>query len=800
MTPLGTSCAVRRRLAAGAAALTAWVVAAAAVCGWAALAAAAEPNLIANGNFNGGLSGWTTTVVAPGWFAGYPKFFVNTEMFCLPSQTGNPYLALDVPGGADGYVETTVDLPAAPATLRLRTWGNLDPVTARVSVVDAAGTEHVLETFTPPRLQASPSSCTGLGPVVKSYPLDDHAGQSVRIRLRAWAAGANGTFVNFDDVTATAARPLVVNSKADGPDLAPGDGACDTGRKVSRKGKSEPECTLRGALEEANAHGGKDRISFDIPGRGVPKISLRNELPEATEAVVIDGATQPGVAKVELNGNRRTLTGLRLGGGGSTVRGLIVRDFSSAGLVLRGAGGHTVQGNTVGSGVYQQGAGLPGAVVIESPGNLVGGTSLEAANVVAGQPDFGGAGVVIAGAAALDNLVQGNVIGFDPASDPRLSGKPGETHDCRRLVFLCGVYVIDGASFNTIGGTGPEARNVISGNAYGVCIDHGEDNIVQGNYIGTDLTGASPGPVCNDRREGALGQGIGVEVRGGARNRIGGGPLPATAVVAAGQSPGPGVGPGLNPGEAPAGNLIAFNKSGVVIGEEAAPSHENSVQGNRIRGTDAFIQLAFGVWVLRGDGNLVGGEPADGNDIAKFTSGVRIEAGTRNAILSNTIHAFYLRAIDLPSVGSMPDDSLEGYGVTLNDLGDFDEGPNRLQNFPVLDWVFRAPDGSALIRGTLDAPPALVPRPFTIQFFAAGACLDDVIAFGPYPDWAEWGGGGRPVGSGLIDAAGVTTFEVTLPASAGVALGEAITATATDRDGNTSEYSPCVEVIPPPPA
>src|SRR5262249_12982761 len=56
---------------------------------------------------------------------------------------------------------------------------------------------------------------------------------------------------------------------------------------------------------------------------------------------------------------------------------------------------------------------------------------------------------------------------------------------------VTGVEILGGASHNTVGGTTTGARNVISGNANGVAIqDAGtKANLVQGNYIGTDVTG-----------------------------------------------------------------------------------------------------------------------------------------------------------------------------------------------------------------------------------------------------------------------------------------------------------------------
>src|SRR5438105_14215306 len=81
---------------------------------------------------------------------------------------------------------------------------------------------------------------------------------------------------------------FVVNSTGDGDDAFPGDGQCETavGNGV---------CTLRAAIEEANAHAGGDGISFSIPttdpgySNGVWTISLTKALPNISDGVNING-------------------------------------------------------------------------------------------------------------------------------------------------------------------------------------------------------------------------------------------------------------------------------------------------------------------------------------------------------------------------------------------------------------------------------------------------------------------------------------------------------------------------------
>jgi CSLREA domain-containing protein len=62
-------------------------------------------------------------------------------------------------------------------------------------------------------------------------------------------------------VPATHAQNFTVNSTADRVDLAPGDGTCATGQ-TAPDGSGSPECTLRAAVQEANADAGSHQITL----------------------------------------------------------------------------------------------------------------------------------------------------------------------------------------------------------------------------------------------------------------------------------------------------------------------------------------------------------------------------------------------------------------------------------------------------------------------------------------------------------------------------------------------------------
>jgi hypothetical protein len=91
-------------------------------------------------------------------------------------------------------------------------------------------------------------------------------------------------------------------------------------------------------------------------GSGFVSINPATELPTITGPVTINGTTQPGFAGtpiVELNGSGLSSfnCGLRLSGGNSTVRGLVINGFPGDGIRLSGSGGNVVEGNFIGTDV-----------------------------------------------------------------------------------------------------------------------------------------------------------------------------------------------------------------------------------------------------------------------------------------------------------------------------------------------------------------------------------------------------------------------------------------------------------------
>lgn len=219
-----------------------------------------------------------------------------------------------------------------------------------------------------------------------------------------------------------------------------------------------------------------------------------------------------------------------------------------------------------------------------------------------------------------------------------------------------------------------------------------------------------------------------------------------------------------------------FEQHGIrIVGPDAKG---NVVAGNFIgadvNGNGSPGNGAANVFVGSGaSSNIIGGDgPADGNIIAfAGSSGVIIDGvgSSGNEVRSNAVYSNTLLGIDLGQDG-----------VTNNDAGDGDAGPNGLQNYPEL-FLATADFGRTIISGSLTSAAS---TGYTLEFFANSAC-----------DASGNGEGERPIGTANVvtDSGGEVAFEVSVPYE--TPLDKVISATATDPTGSSSEFSPCIAVI-----
>ena len=199
-------------------------------------------------------------------------------------------------------------------------------------------------------------------------------------------------------------------------------------------GTCDTGCTLREAIAAANANPGADDIVFNIPGTGVHTITLIADLPLIIGPVTIDGYTQQPGASANT-----------LAVGNNAVLQIEVNGDNAFGGFLVAANDCTIRGLVINR--------------CDDDGILIAG---------------------LFGAIVSNTLIEGNFIGTDPGGTIALgNGSSG--------------VVIRGGTNNVIGGITPAARNLISGNiGSGVALEDGaSENVVEGNYIGTDAAGMS---------------------------------------------------------------------------------------------------------------------------------------------------------------------------------------------------------------------------------------------------------------------------------------------------------------------
>jgi hypothetical protein len=353
------------------------------------------------------------------------------------------------------------------------------------------------------------------------------------------------------------------------------------------------------------------------------------------------------------------------------------------------------------------------------------------------------------------DVIQGNYIGTNVAG---ATAQPNGGN---------GIQIIATPN-NVVGGTASSMRNLISGNGgEGVRIDGtlATRNIVQGNYIGTDVTGSN-----------AVGNtASGVYIRKAPNNSV--------------------IGNVVSGNIGFAGITICGSSScggGDVTGiDETSNATGNVVQGNFVgtnsAGTAALGNNGAGVSIDGAPNTQVGGAAATTHNVISFngTNDVQIfnPGATGNKIQGNTIQGKTAATTVGISVGAsltgntLSQNSISGHTGLGIDLAPPGVNPNvtgGANNYPV---IVIASVASGTISGTLNGPANAT---FTIEFFSNTSC-----------NVSGNGEGATFLGSTSVttDASGNALFAVPV---AGLVAGNRITATSTDASGTTSEFSACV--------
>lgn len=592
--------------------------------------------------------------------------------------------------------------------------------------------------------------------------------------------------------------------------------------------------SLRDAIIQANATGAADVITFNIPAAGVKTISLLSALPAIIAPLTIDGSSDPNYLTqplIEVNGNNvvNHVFEFAAGAANSEINALIINRALIRGIYVN-ADDFRLRASYIGTdptGSISQSNGTYGIDIRSGRDAIIGGNGANEGNLISGNTL--GTGLYI-GNGAVKALILGNLIGTDINGTAALPNASGVS--CNGDSVLLGESSLNG-------------RNIISGNDNGAFMNGGHGTAYN-NYIGLDITGATALPNT----------GVGMLVRGDS-TIVGGPNALESNVISGNGSVGlslshfatigtkimgnfigtdytdtVGIGNGTvglvlnggcievtvggnNPGE---GNVISANQTG---GMTVNTGNYNYILGNYI-GTDITgtvalanqrngISLNSATNIFIGDGtagganvisanqwmgislngnsdsmrvkyNYIGTDPGGLLNLGNGDYGISINGGASDAEVGGSLPGegnFIANNGDggvlVNYVGSIRNEILGNSIYDHTGLGIFlSTGSNNAQAAPDLTG-YTAGVGTSTFFGTFTSTPN---TNFRLEFFSSPTSNQ----------------GKTYLGATFIttDAAGFYALAELLPVTISAAE-PVITATATDPDGNTSEFG--VEII-----
>ena len=278
--------------------------------------------------------------------------------------------------------------------------------------------------------------------------------------------------------------------------------------------------SLRDAIIQLNTTGLYDAIYFNIKKSDSGYDSLTNtwtikplnDLPNITKTVTIDGYEgSPGgatpntleqgdnaVLTIVLNGSNYTVgdgitTGIGLyfdtGSDNSIVRGLVINQWLFCGILIEptiaSVSGIQIIGNFFGTNAKgtqemanQIGIGLAGLTATVFNTNI-GTTNPADRNIFAGSFAASDIGSAIISVFNTETSIVNNYIGTDKTGTLALGNSQ------------CGIH-LTAEFYSSIGGTSSGSRNIISGQSlWGIVVIGSSQITIQGNYIGTDVSGTN---------------------------------------------------------------------------------------------------------------------------------------------------------------------------------------------------------------------------------------------------------------------------------------------------------------------
>jgi len=564
---------------------------------------------------------------------------------------------------------------------------------------------------------------------------------------------------------AHAAGPYVVDTTLDAPDSTPGDGVCNDGaghctvRAAIQEAFSDIgptnitfSSTLAGSTivlsntlttgtivwdgSDITLNGGTNNITISgallSAGKSIFKIDGdQNVLANLT----VEQAPQDGVQVGDFSGggfgNHNTLTNVTLIDNGAA--GVYVLGGSSGGGQYNtidnshiGSANNTACGAGNGTGVFiDQGAtgtNLTSSFISCNMGRGV--EVMNAANVsMAGDAigiyynallGNGGEGIYASGTTGL--FIGGGWISDNGADGILLANSTQAQIQANTIGTNAGASAANpnggngielgaGSNLNTIGGLTPSLRNIISGNGLsGILLDGAgtHDNTIEGNYIGTNLTGAAA--IANGLSGVRLQNFANSNTIGGhgstnVRNLISGNTLDGILLQSGAASnyiDGNFIGLAANGLNALPNGLAGVDASNAPLNGIGGsyPSTQQFISGNHWQGV--YAGHADGTYI--GPSNRIGVAADDATPRGNGQQGVLMNESINAtivpfAVVYNGGSGVGLTGVDsqndkiaptwVADNGGLPIDLGED-GATANDTGDGDGGPNTLLNYPVI--------------------------------------------------------------------------------------------------------------------
>lgn len=504
-----------------------------------------------------------------------------------------------------------------------------------------------------------------------------------------------GNFQNVDEVEKSLANqefqclePIVVNITSDEQDADNREDVAANGRDLRcdvDRDTPDNQCSLRAAIQEANARSGINLINFDIPGSGFKTIAPATLLPPITDRVIINGTTQPGYTDsplIEINGanalsngdglNFKSGSGGTSPGNGSAVRGLAFTRWLND-VVFDNSNYSEIQNCYIGI----KPDGTAGQFEIDN-GVVIAGYGVSVSENVISNQDTG---IFLNESNAKSCRIERNKIGTDPTGNNKIGNNKGilsiqssGQHQITENLISGnkgnGIYFLNNSTneTNTISnnliGTTANGMNALPNTGNGILLENAAKSVITGNTIvghqateeliaGIHLISREPNPVGSDgniiqsnkigvAQDGAtaIPNQYGIIIEGSSKNKIGDAENANLRNIIAGN-----VKTGIyikdNLNLISEENEIANNLIGINAGNQSPANQERGVQisgdspRNKIFKNKISGNSIYGILLFQGAGNTEIFDNQIG-DVVPNKIGLRVVQSSQNKIYGNT--------------------------------------------------------------------------------------------------------------------------------------------------------------------